>query len=220
MNLLEAVRRALSGRPASGNRLREAERLAVSPAVPESMPGPDSRIVGQRPDRRGPASEDVVASRQQRAAERLLEDERLRGSMTDEELEPLFEWALATVDRVAAATAAEASAPADEQIERALAAVRRAFAAVERVLALASEGKGSELRDVAQRLAAVATPPLVLPAEAASRQAWITAELERVFNGETGLGARRDGQPERAALARRLADILSAALRPVDEVLR
>lgn len=73
---------------------------------------------------------DVIAARQQRAAERLVEDERLRGDLTDEEFGPLLDWALATIDRVAAETVGQPDDVADGQVMASVAAIREALALV------------------------------------------------------------------------------------------
>ena len=117
MSFFEAVRRVVSGRAAPGNRTPAAERPAASAAATEPIRSTDTHPSGYPAEVGGPAPDDAVARRQERAAERLLEDERLRGSMTDDEFKPLLEWALATVDRVAAATAGEPDAVAAGEAE-------------------------------------------------------------------------------------------------------
>jgi len=44
-----------------------------------------------------------VAARQERAAGLILDDEGLRGDLTDDEFRPLLDWAIAASDRIAAA---------------------------------------------------------------------------------------------------------------------
>ena len=72
----------------------------------------------------------MVQGRLERAAERLLEDERLRGSLTDDEFQPLLDWALATVERAAAPTTGEPDAAADQRVNAALAKIREALLTV------------------------------------------------------------------------------------------
>ncbi len=74
-----------------------------------------------------PAPDADVAARQEWAAERLLEDERLRGELTDDEFQPLLDWALATVDRVAAETAGQTEEVARRRLEAALDRIRDAI---------------------------------------------------------------------------------------------
>lgn len=69
-------------------------------------------------------SQATVASRQERAASRILDDESLRGDLADEEFQPLLDWALAETDRVAASTRSMSDAEADTRIDRALDAIR------------------------------------------------------------------------------------------------
>jgi len=71
------------------------------------------------------AAADVsVASRQERAATRILEDEALRGDLADDEVKPLLDWALAEADRVAASTEGLSDAEADTRIEQRLQTTR------------------------------------------------------------------------------------------------
>ena len=220
MNFFDAVRRALWRQSAPGNLTLDAGPPASSAGAAELIRSTESRRGVDMVDLQGPNPHDPVASRQRRAAERLLEDEQLRGSMTDEELNPLLEWALATVDRVAAATAGESDAVADERIERAVATIRRVFAAADRVLALAARRTGKDLNTEVQSLIDAATPPLVPPDEVASRRARITAALDQISRAESGSSGGTDDQAPRAILARRLAEVLGEGLRPQGEVLR
>jgi hypothetical protein len=55
----------------------------------------------------GPADNPDLDSRRERAAGRILDDERLRGGLTDDEFKPLLDWALDVIDRVVLSTAGE-----------------------------------------------------------------------------------------------------------------
>jgi hypothetical protein len=63
----------------------------------------------------------ALARRQQRAAEQLLDDERLTGDLTDTQARPLLEWAT-----YQAALAAGDPACSDEEIDATIATIRRA----------------------------------------------------------------------------------------------
>ena len=69
-------------------------------------------------------SQTTIASRQERAASRIVDDERLRGDLADDEFQPLLDWALAATDRIAAATAGLDDPSADQKIEDGVAAVK------------------------------------------------------------------------------------------------
>ncbi|MCC7367806.1 MAG: hypothetical protein IT306_05260 [Chloroflexi bacterium] len=74
-----------------------------------------------------PPFADAVPGRQERAAGRILDDEGLRGDLTDDEYQPLLDWALAQTDALAAATAALDDEQADTTIEAGLVAIRDAL---------------------------------------------------------------------------------------------
>jgi hypothetical protein len=63
-----------------------------------------------------PSDELVLASRRERAAGLILDDERLRGDLTDDESKPLLDWALDVMDRVVLSTAGEDDDHADSVI--------------------------------------------------------------------------------------------------------
>ncbi len=75
------------------------------------------------------AAEASIASRQERAASRILEDERLRGDLTDDEFQPLLDWALGTIDRVAESTAGTDDAEADATVDAAMTVIREVVGA-------------------------------------------------------------------------------------------
>lgn len=62
--------------------------------------------------------------RRERAANALLEDERLRGRLTDDAYRPLQAWALGWVDAHARATAGLDDAPASQAIDRGVAGAK------------------------------------------------------------------------------------------------
>lgn len=69
----------------------------------------------------------------QRAAERLVDDERLRRNLTDQQFGPLLDWALGLVDRVARATAGQSEEAARRRIDRVVAQVRETLTEVDRL---------------------------------------------------------------------------------------
>jgi hypothetical protein len=83
-----------------------------------------------------------IASRQERAAGRVLEDEGLRGDLADDEFQPLLDWALAETDRVAASTDGMADAKADALIDRRLDAIREIVRSAGAAIAAHGEGDG------------------------------------------------------------------------------
>jgi hypothetical protein len=74
-----------------------------------------------RSDKQARASESEVASRQERAAGRLLDDEGLRGDLADQEFQPLLDWALMAADGLAASTASLNEKSATSRLDAGLA---------------------------------------------------------------------------------------------------
>jgi hypothetical protein len=68
------------------------------------------------------------------AAQGLLEDERLRGGLTDGEYGPLLDWALARLDRAAAVSPAASGGATQQRLEATVAHVRDAVDAIGRVV--------------------------------------------------------------------------------------
>src|SRR6476620_6322454 len=101
-----------------------------------------------RTDGAAPAAVDdpAVAARQERAAGRLLDDERLRGDLTDDEFQPLLDWALAAADRLVASTAALSDDQAEQRIEAGLGALKEAVSAAGDVIAAYAEQDAVRLR--------------------------------------------------------------------------
>ena len=96
----------------------------------------------------------AVAARQERAAGRIVEDERLRGDLTDDEFQPLLDWALAVTDRVAASTSGLPDDEADARIDAAIKAISEALSAAGAAIVAHNEGdadrRGAELAFLAQ----------------------------------------------------------------------
>ncbi|MFN8636846.1 MAG: hypothetical protein U0893_23610 [Chloroflexota bacterium] len=90
----------------------------------------------------------AVAARQERAASRILEDESLRGDLTDDEFQPLLDWALAAADRVAVATAGLSDEVADGRLDERLGQIRES-------VRLAAEAVAAQSEEAAPRRASV-----------------------------------------------------------------
>jgi phosphatidylserine/phosphatidylglycerophosphate/cardiolipin synthase-like enzyme len=119
-----------------------ASPVAVSPPVetpaerqegesPSTIADPNVAPIGDA---------DRVAARQERAAGRILDDERLRGDLTDDEYQPLLDWALAMTDRIAASTAGMDDSEADRVIDEGLVAVRGNVGAARAAVVAHAEG--------------------------------------------------------------------------------
>src|SRR5688572_17364349 len=103
-----------------------------------------------------PTSPATIASRQERAAGRILDDERLRGDLADDEYQPLLDWAFIQTDRIAAATGSLSDAEADSRIEEGLQAIREIVEAAGAAIVAHAEGdarrRSTELAFIGNRL--------------------------------------------------------------------
>jgi hypothetical protein len=124
---------------------------AAAQAPAESSPGEPvaaETFDGQQvPDHEA----EVLAAREERLAERLLEDERLRGDLEDDAWQPIQDWALVAIKHVAATTAGLSEEAAQAQLDRGQEALWEAIGILTDVL---SSGPGSA--DGAERLEALA----------------------------------------------------------------
>jgi hypothetical protein len=118
------------------------ESASSDVAMGEAMP---QGYVDQSPER-DPGSDDAVATRQERLASQILEDERLRGDLTDDEFQPLLNWALTAADRLAASTAGLPDEQADRRIDTGLSAIRESVAAAADAIAAYAERDADRLR--------------------------------------------------------------------------
>jgi hypothetical protein len=91
------------------------------------------------------ASETDLSARQERAASRLLEDERLRGDLTDDEFQPLLDWAMAAAERLVDSTASNADDLAEQRIDTGLNVVRGRVAAAADAVTAYAEGDHDRL---------------------------------------------------------------------------
>ncbi|GAB4571489.1 MAG: hypothetical protein Kow0077_08260 [Anaerolineae bacterium] len=83
-----------------------------------------------------------------RAAQEILNDSSLRDELTDEEAQPLLDWALARIE----ALAAQASGASPEALEDALANLRRVMKRMNRLVRLRQEGDPEALATELNRL--------------------------------------------------------------------
>jgi len=107
---------------------------------------------------------DPVASREQRLAERLLEDEALRDDLDDATWQPIQDWLLAVVRRVASSTVGLDDAAAQPVLDDGQARLRSAVTTLADAL-----GAGTGAGDFAQRLEPLhgeLQPPIVEAAQA------------------------------------------------------
>jgi hypothetical protein len=94
----------------------------------------------------GATATDVdLSGRQERAASRLLDDERLRGDLTDDEFQPLLDWALAQAERLVDSTADDSDEVAEHRIDAGLSAVRETVAAAAAAVTAYAEGDQDRL---------------------------------------------------------------------------
>jgi hypothetical protein len=104
----------------------------------------------RRPNKQEPEStastDEAIAARQERAASRILEDERLRGDLADDEFQPLLDWAMAAADRLAASTAGLSDARAESRLDGGLSAIREAVTAAGDAIAAYAEHDVDRLR--------------------------------------------------------------------------
>jgi hypothetical protein len=123
-------------RPAS---IVEPEPGAASPGAPiADDPTAAPSVPGEL------AVDADVATRQERAATSLLDDERLRGDLADDEYQPLLDWALAVTDRVAAATGGLDDRSADSVLESRVAEVKA-------IVSLAGEAVAAHVEEATSR---------------------------------------------------------------------
>ena len=191
MGLLSDLRRALFG----------------DPRPPEPASTPADALAWSSSDSAGPARRaEPAAEARERAAERLLEDERLRGNLTDDEFQPLLDWALAAVDGVAIQTSRASDDTAETRVDAAVAAVRQILVAIDRAIGerelLSRDEFAARLSEATDALA----PPLVQNQALAAVRARVAEAVDRIADEKDEL----DGP----ALTARLAEALAASTEP------
>jgi hypothetical protein len=125
--------------------------FGVEPADTAPIPDDDVSVRPAAPE----MDAATLASRQERAASRILEDERLRGDLEDDAFQPLLDWALAEADRVAVSTDGLSDDQADARIDASLQAIREVVEAAGAAIVAYAEGdanrRSSELAFVGTR---------------------------------------------------------------------
>ena len=110
-----------------------------------------------------PTDDATVLARQERAAERILDDEGLRGDLADDEFQPLLDWALMAADRIAAGTAGLSDDEADQRLDAQIARVKDAVRLAAEAVAAHTRGaegqRSSALGDLFRQVSA-ANPTL------------------------------------------------------------
>jgi hypothetical protein len=156
------VRDAVADTPAEAEPPTEAE----PPASAESPPAVHSPLDAESP-------EESVDVRERRLAERLLEDEGLRGDLDDATWQPIQDWLLATAGHLARGTQGLTDAEADEHLHRARRALKDAAQVIQEALAVdADRSRAGPLLDELPTLLV----PAVLPV---GRAAALAAHLRR-----------------------------------------
>lgn len=123
-----------------------------------------------------------MLGRERRLAERFLEDEALRGDLDDATWQPLQDWLLTVITRLAASTKGLGDDAAQPLLDAGQARLRPIVAELAEAL---SDGTGEP--KFAERLAAVAErlqPPLVEPADAAATAAALRAAAEELASAQ------------------------------------
>jgi hypothetical protein len=210
MRLLTALRARLFGESAASQAAPPAGADA-STARATRDPGGESRKRAE-PAETDQADAATIASRQERAESRLLDDERLRGNLTDDQFQPLLDWALSEADRIAASTAGLDDEAADRRLDAGIAVVKEVVQLAGEAVAAHVEAAGDRRRGLLAELASRIREigPAGGDAEPARRR--IEAVARR-------LGRKRDldGAEAAAAIAEALRPAASAASGPSGE---
>jgi hypothetical protein len=137
MGLWDGWRSRLFGDPDG-----ESEQLAASDEVQtaESAPEPTPATAGP------PDFSDAVPGRQERAAGRILDDEGVRGDLTDDEYQPLLDWALSVTDLVAAGTATLDDDEAEPVLDHGISIVRQVLRLAQEVILAHAEDRADDRR--------------------------------------------------------------------------
>ncbi|HWP29886.1 MAG TPA: hypothetical protein VFB73_11640 [Chloroflexota bacterium] len=142
------------------------------------------------------------AALEQRCAERLLEDEALRADLTDDEFQPLRDWALEQLHQCVAALADPAAPEAEATMASVLDGLRAVLRAANDALGRRTDLAPAAFTDQLRVLCAALQPPLY-PGEAQAATA--RRQVEAVL---PSLAARKD-----EAAGEELVRALVAALR-------
>jgi hypothetical protein len=180
-----------------------ADESPTSVAENEAASAPEPPVVapvvadGVEPEHAEPVS-------LERYAERLLEDERARSNLTDEEFQPLLDWALDTLEQVTAEPSPGTEQSASRS-EAATAAIREILATVNDAFEDGQAGGAAGVAEQLRPLIDVIGPPIVRP----DRVDVARRRIERAIESLAEQGGPVDG----ADITGRLAE----ALRPDPE---
>ena len=124
------------------------------------------------------APEESVDVRERRLAERLLEDERLRGDLDDATWQPIQDWLLVTAGRLARGTQGLTNRVADERLNLG----RRALKETAQVIhaALAADADRSRTGALLGELTPLLVPAVVPARQAPARDARLRQAGERI----------------------------------------
>jgi hypothetical protein len=160
MRLLSALRARLFGDADDAADASADDAPTADEPVPEVEPSPGDQpaaAADEPPQSELPPFQDAVPGRQERAAGRILDDEGLRGDLTDDEFQPLLDWALAQTDRAAAATASQDDQAADAAIDGAIMTIREVLRAAQDAVVAHAEGRVDDRRAALDAIGAVWT---------------------------------------------------------------
>ncbi len=110
------------------------------------------------------------------AAERLLEDERLRSNLTDDEFQPLLDWALEALEAVAADPRRAAA------LDEAVGLLRQILMSANDAMACWSRGMGTSSRPGLSPIVESLRPPLVAADRAEQAQREMARFLEHLWS--------------------------------------
>ncbi|MCC7106736.1 MAG: hypothetical protein IT307_16490 [Chloroflexi bacterium] len=125
-----------------------------------------------------PSGEIAAAERGERLAERLLEDERLRDRLQDDEAQPLIEWAARRGTVLMQATASLPDSAAEAELDRVSGLLREMLRLVNLAIGERSDALPQLFAARLQALDTLLVPPLVEPAPSAEARAWLEDLLQ------------------------------------------
>lgn len=101
--------------------------------------------IPEQPSDTSATTEPDLSARQERAAGRLLEDERLRGDLSDDEFQPLLDWAMKEAEQLVDSTAGDSDDVAEQRIDIGLSIVRERMTAVADAVTAYAQGDHDRL---------------------------------------------------------------------------
>jgi hypothetical protein len=154
---------------------------APSPELIQPHPIPAPSSLGSTTLPSEPASAEPlpsVESLAERLSERLLEDESLRSGLTDDEYQPLLDWALERIGLVARHSAMLSPFAAVTSLSRAADQARELLRLIDLVLRDRETADPQLLRSRLEMLDTLLEPPLLDPERASTARARLEALLE------------------------------------------